>query len=68
VLVCSTWYVPVATVVSADGWADPFGSLGMAGSFERDDEEQVVILTSMGRVRPLLRPPSWDERRYADHY
>jgi hypothetical protein len=58
----------VATVVSADGWADPFGSLCMAGSFERGDEEQVVILASMGRVRPLLRPPSCDERRYADHY
>lgn len=56
-LVCSTWCVPVATVVSADGWADRFGSLGMAGSFERGDEEQVVILASVGRVRPLLRPP-----------
>ncbi|GAA2606303.1 hypothetical protein GCM10011428_54120 [Streptomyces violaceus] len=68
VLVCSTWYAPVATVVSADGWADPFDSPVMADSFERGDEEQVVILASMGRVRPLLRPPSCDERRYADHY
>ncbi|BCL18484.1 hypothetical protein GCM10017668_03270 [Streptomyces tuirus] len=46
VLVCPTWCVPVATVVSADGWADPLGSLGMAGSFGRGDEEQVVILAS----------------------
>jgi hypothetical protein len=41
-LVCSTWCVPVATVVSTDGWAGPFGSSGMAGSFERGDEEQVA--------------------------
>ena len=54
-LVCSTWCVPVATVVSADGWADPFGSSGMAGSFEPGDEEQVVILASVGRVRATLR-------------
>jgi hypothetical protein len=57
VLVCSTWYVPVATVVSADGWADPFGSSVMADSFERGDEEQVVILASMGKSAAAPAPP-----------
>ncbi|GGU23333.1 hypothetical protein GCM10010244_57380 [Streptomyces coeruleorubidus] len=56
VLVCSTWYVPVATV-SADGGADPFGSSGMAGPFERGDEEQVVILASMGKSAAAPAPP-----------